>query len=87
MSIVISHKDNKVGQYLIFRDGRNYTANHLHEDREEARIEAERLCRKEEKRFLIAKIIGQVETEKIESPIKWEWEDENGESGNRDIGI
>ena len=46
--------------YIVCRDRMPLTASHFHDNLPHARAEAERLCRKEQAKFLVFALIGEI---------------------------
>ena len=57
--------------YIVCRDRMPLTASHIHVTLDHARAEAERLCRKEQAKFLILAVIGEITI--AETPVTWKW--------------
>ena len=58
----------RIAYAVVKEDGANYRFSKFHDTEQEAQAEAERLCRKERKSFLILKLIGFCHIEEV--PVK-----------------
>jgi len=68
---VVRDKDDITDAYHGYKSG-NYTFSTFHSTLEEAKAEAERLCRKEGVPFLVLQVISKISLFKPEPPVEWE---------------
>ena len=61
-------------RYAIVRDDINKKFTKFHDTFEEAKTEAERLCKQEQTPFIILEVVGSVYIKNPEPPIEWNWE-------------
>jgi hypothetical protein len=61
-------------RYAVVRDDINKKFTKFHDTLEEAKIEAERLCKQEQVPFIILEVVGSVYIKEPEPPIEWCWE-------------
>lgn len=55
--------------FMVCRDGRPFTATRLHDTLDQARVEAERLTRKEHATFLVFALVA--ECHPASAPVEW----------------
>jgi len=61
-------------RYAVVRDDINKKFTKFHDTFDEAKLEAERLCKQEQVPFIILEVVGNVYIKNPEPPIEWNWE-------------
>ena len=61
-------------KYAVVKDKATKCFTKFHDNFEEAKDEAERLCKKEQSAFILLEVVGVIDIKNPEPPIEWLWE-------------
>jgi len=65
------HQEDTMQGFIVCRDRHPFSASRIHDTLQQAQVEAERLCRKEQDTFLVFVFCGEVRL--TQAPIVWTW--------------